>query len=415
MYGIFVLICLGSVAVTAVLDFGTDKESAPFSVVARTLADNFIYIVYALACFVLVLVFKGIKRTILLNACLKKRNNFSLALKTAINCKYYDSITPAGSGGQPMEILYLRKHGIPTSVASGVSVTSYAIGLISSVLLAIVMMILFGSDGVSTFVWVLAIIGVVINLTLPLSIVVFSALPHVGAAVAKWLVKVGAKLRIVKNREAAEAKAVGTMEKYATSIRFFFGTYFFKTLLASLFAIAYNVALYSMPYFIIRAFGVAAEDINYFKILERCLICYLAVTAIPTPGNSGAAEISFYAIFSSFLGGGYLFWSVIVWRFMTYYLFIIVGFIMASLSRIFHGRGRRELASVAVDADSLVENEIQSHENHKNGSPPKTEENGVENGAGEGAEDAAQSASNDGQNEEKNADNGVIDGDIPAE
>lgn len=356
LYSIFALICLASVALTAFLDFGTDKESAPFSVVAQTLLDNFIYVIYALVCFVLVLVFKGIKRAILLNACLKKRNNFFLGLKTAITCKYYDAITPAGSGGQPMEILYLRKHGIPTSVASGVSITSYAIGLISSVLLGVIMMIVCGFEGVDPLVQILAIIGVVINIALPLAIVIFSAMPKVGSAIAKWVVGVGAWLKIVKDKEATNQKAVTTMEKYAKSIRFFFGTYLFKTLLATVFAFAFNIALYSIPYFLIRAFGVAAEDISYFKVLERCLICYLAITAIPTPGNSGAAEISFYAIFQSFLGGGYLFWSIIVWRFNTYYLFIIVGFTMSVLSKIFHGNKRGELAGIAIDADLLKAN-----------------------------------------------------------
>lgn len=400
LYTVFVLICLGSVALTAFLDFGTDKESAPFSVVAQTLLDNFVYIIYALLCFALVLIFKGIKRAILLNACLKKRNNFFLGLKTAITCKYYDAITPAGSGGQPMEILYLRKHGIPTSVASGVSITSYAIGLISSVLLGVIMMIVCGFDGVDPLVQILAIIGVVINIALPLAIVIFSAMPKVGSAIAKWIIGVGAWLRIVKDKEATNQKAVTTMEKYAKSIRFFFGTYLFKTLLATVFAFAYNVALYSIPYFLIRAFGVNAADISYFKVLELCLICYLAITAIPTPGNSGAAEISFYAIFQLFLGGGYLFWSIIVWRFTTYYLFIIVGFTLTVLSKIFHGNKRGELAGIAIDADLLKENATHAREKAAVSSDETSET--IE----------APVEQNDGQNAGKNGDNAPIGEDL---
>ena len=401
---VFILICVGSVGLTAFLDFGTDKEFAPFSAVAHTLGDNFIYILYALLCFVAVLVFKGAKRAILLNACLKKRNNFFLGLKTGICCKYYDAITPMGSGGQPMEIMYLKKHGISTPVASGVSVTSYAIGLISSVLLGIVMMLVCGFGGVEPIVVVLAVIGVVINIALPLAIVIFSAMPRVGAGIAKRIVGLGAKLRIVKDRQAAEEKAVSTMNNYAKSIRFFFGTYLFKTLLASLFGFAYNIALFSIPYFVLRAFGIAAEEINYFNVLERCLICYLAVTAIPTPGNAGAAEISFYAVFSSFLGGGYLFWSVIVWRFLTYYLFIIVGFFMTVLSKIFHRNVRGELAGVALQADALAEAERHLHDHSAEAAPPE-EEQKLPSPQGEGADDGLG----------KNADNGVIGEDIPSD
>ena len=334
-YTLFILLCVGSIAVTAFLDFGTNKETVPFSLVTKTLGENVRYFIFAVLCFAAVLLFKGIKRAILLNACLKGGNKFWLGFRAAVICKHYDCITPLGSGGQPMEILYLKKHGVPTSVASGVAVTSYAIGLLSSVFLSIIMIIVCGFDQVNTVAIVLAIIGIVLNIIMPAGILLFSASPKAGDFIAKKITGLGVKLKLIKNRDRFEDRAINTMRDYGESIRYFFGTYFFKTLIATLFGILYNVALYSVPYFVIRAFGVGADEISYFKVLELCLICYLAVTAIPTPGNSGAAEISFYAIFSSFLGGGMLFWSVIIWRVITYYLFIVTGLLFITFGRIF--------------------------------------------------------------------------------
>lgn len=351
-YALFILLCIGSLVVTAFMDFGKEEERVPFVDVLRTLGENYVFLLCALGCFLLVLVFKGLKRAVLLNATIKKHNNAFLGIKSAIICKYYDCITPFGSGGQPMEILYLRKHGIPTSVASGVTVVSYAIGLVSNVLLAVVMICVCGFSGVSPIAIVLSIIGIILNIAVPSMIVIFSAIPKVGEAISRFIAKVGKKLHLIKDKEAFENRAIGTMHGYAKSIRFYFGSYLFKTLLAFLFGILYNIALYSIPYFVIRSFGVAAEDISYFKVLELCLICFLAVTAIPTPGNSGAAEISFNAIFSSFIIGGSLFWCVISWRIMTYYMFIIVGAILTLCGKLFHKNKYIEGAEI-LDADHL--------------------------------------------------------------
>ena len=353
-YALFILLCVGSIVLTAFLDFGTDKENIPFSEVIVTMGDNIVYVLYAFICFLLVLFFKGLKRDILLNASLKKRNNLFLGIKSGTICKYYDAITPFGSGGQPMEIMYLKKHGVPTSVASGVTVVSYAIGLISSVFLAIIMIIVCGFENVNTYAKVLAIIGIVLNILLPSMIIIFSAMPNVGEAIARWVTKVGLKLRFIRDKERFETRAIDTMRGYAKSIRFYFGTYFFKTLLAFLCGFAYNIALYSIPYFLIRAFGISASDISYFKVLELCLICFLAVTAIPTPGNSGAAEISFYAIFSSFLLGGQLFWCVVLWRVLTYYMFILAGALLTLFGKLFH-KNKHITDGEILDADHLGE------------------------------------------------------------
>ena len=377
-YVLFIILCVSAVALTAFLDFGGDKESVPFNEVAKTLWRNIRYVAYALACFAAVVVFKGLKRAILLNASLKKRNNVLLGIKTGIICKYYDCITPMGSGGQPMEILYLRKHGVPTSVASGVAVVSYAIGLVSSVFLAIAMIAALGFKDVNAYAKILAIVGIVLNVLLPSAIVVFSAMPRVGEAIARWVTRVGKKLRIIKDEKRFEDRAINLMRGYAKSIRFYFGTYFFKTLLAFLFGVIYNVALYSIPYFLIRAFGVSAGEISYFKVLELCLICFLAVTAIPTPGNSGAAEISFYAVFSSFLLGGQLFWCVIAWRFVTYYLFIIVGAVLSLLGKVFH-KDKYIRNGEILDADHLGKiAEGDANDGEEKAEMPDSAENAVE-------------------------------------
>jgi len=54
-------------------------------------------------------------------------------------------------------------------------------------------------------------------------------------------------------------------------------------------------------------------------------IFYLAAAYAPTPGSSGAAELSLAALFGSIVPFPLLGVFVLLWRSITYYLTLIVG------------------------------------------------------------------------------------------
>ena len=186
---------------------------------------------------------------------------------------------------------------------------------------------------------------------MPLGVLVFSIMPKVGDFIARAVSKILGFFHLAKNTEKIRENAVNSMKEYASCIIYFFSKYSFATLLVFLFGMCYNIAIYSVPYFIIRMCGVPAESVDYFTVFTLCLICFSTITIFPTPGNSGAAEISFYSIFSSYLaslGAGVLFWGVISWRVVTYYLFIIVGIGLMIVEKIL---GKKQHASIERSDD----------------------------------------------------------------
>ena len=46
------------------------------------------------------------------------------------------------------------------------------------------------------------------------------------------------------------------------------------------------------------------------------------VTFIPTPGNTGAAEVGFYAVFAGLQS---TFWVTMLWRVLSYYSILLIG------------------------------------------------------------------------------------------
>ena len=64
------------------------------------------------------------------------------------------------------------------------------------------------------------------------------------------------------------------------------------------------------------------------------VLLLLAISFIPTPGNAGAADLSFYALFSSgIVGAGMSFTANTISRLFSFYSYIIIGFIFATIKK----------------------------------------------------------------------------------
>jgi uncharacterized membrane protein YbhN (UPF0104 family) len=74
------------------------------------------------------------------------------------------------------------------------------------------------------------------------------------------------------------------------------------------------------PFFVLRAFGSSEYFID---TLTKTAYIYAGIAYIPTPGNAGAAEGTFYTIFRDLNSN--TFWGMAIWRFLTYYLFLLLG------------------------------------------------------------------------------------------
>ena len=79
----------------------------------------------------------------------------------------------------------------------------------------------------------------------------------------------------------------------------------------------------SAPYLVYRAFGMS--DASYAQVVTMYIYTTLAVTIAPTPGTTGAAEASFYTVFSALITNGMVFWALITWRFVNFYVYLIAG------------------------------------------------------------------------------------------
>ena len=106
----------------------------------------------------------------------------------------------------------------------------------------------------------------------------------------------------------------------------------------SLFLLSFleNISSVSIAFFVLKGFGLdlgLSFITEWIIICSICFILFASITFIPTPGNSGAADLSFFLLFETVLFAGLAFPAMLVWRLFSFYSTIILGFTFATLKK----------------------------------------------------------------------------------
>lgn len=255
-----------------------------------------------------------------------------IQLGTSAKCnfigKYYDAVTPFAAGGQPMQIYYLNSKGISGGNASAMVLIKYFASMLCWIFVGGACMI-YGAvngvlDGVSggTVLKVAGWIGVAINLMLPLFVLFFLVFPKIMHKLTVGVVKLGAKMKIVKNVEKTTVRATKVVDDFKNSFKVM-ATSPVKLILLILICIGQSVLTFSMPYFVMKVFGCQLDGM-FITIMALNAYTTFGVSFVPTPGNSGVVE-GLGALAFSVAAGTTLAWSVLTWRLSVFYLYIFIG------------------------------------------------------------------------------------------
>ena len=319
---IFVLINVAVIAITAFSEFGNSSNAAKLTDVRI----NWWFLLPAVFCF-LAAITAEIYKYILMMREMNRKQKFDekyagkVARRTVLLGKYYDSITPAAIGGQPFQIYYMRKNSnLPDGVSTSIPVFGMISGQIGFIIIAVICF-LFGSLSINNAVLIgTACFGLLFYAFWPVTVMIATFLPKATAELINIVVKFLHKIHLVKNRKATCEKVEYEVNEYAKCVRKILKTkgLFLKTVLLS---VSFHILISMIPFFVLTAFG---GDVDFLPCFVTTVAVTSAVYFIPTPGNAGAAEGTFFVVFSA-LSSGYIFWAMLVWRFFSYYIYIVMG------------------------------------------------------------------------------------------
>lgn len=274
---------------------------------------NILFLLGGILCLAVVLGCETVKYMLMMRH-LGEKISVRHAFSTAALGKYYDCITPSGAGGQPFQIWYLHSQGYSAGASSAMPLSGFVTMQFGFAGLCLLMFTFFNSAMTDPALKITAYIGAVAYLIVPMMILISGFAPKVTIHIVAFFVRIGAFLHIVKQPNHTIMRLVKTLKSYSNNLKKITSN---KRLLIRLLLLSllFQTAMCSMPFFAIHTFG---GDIGYFEALALCTFIQAAVSLIPTPGNSGAAEGAFYIIFSTF-------WPTMLWRGLCYYSFIIIG------------------------------------------------------------------------------------------
>ena len=263
-----------------------------------------------------------------------------LSYKVANIGRYYDSVTPMSSGGQAFQVSYLKSRGTPLHTSLSIPLAKYVFGQIAWVIISLIALIVSWTDkSYGTFVSVTSIIGFVLSFFVLFVTLFLSISKKIGRILVVKVLKLLYKMKIVKNYEKQYEKITkyisdfqDVMKQYAKSPKDF--------LILTFASIVKFILNYSMPFFIVKAFGVQGLDgAMYFKLYVMSILVELSASFFPLPGGTGMNELSFTAAFGAVVGNSApLVWVLIFWRFCSYYFYLVQGVIILSYDMAYGNR-----------------------------------------------------------------------------
>lgn len=245
---------------------------------------------------------------------------------------FYSCITPSATGGQPMQIYYMRKQNIdiPTATIILMLVTIEYKFVLVFIGLAVV---IFGQGLIQTLtsdVQFFLYLGIALNVFC----VSFMSLLVFLPGTAKFLIMKGfallKKLHLMKEKSNRTERLENSMETYKGASKFLKENKLaiFHTTLISFIQ---RFFLFSITYLVYRSFGLSTETYMTITILQS--IISISVDMLPLPGGMGISEGLYKRIFTPIFGSSSLMTaSMLVSRGFSYYVLVIVSSIVSFIT-----------------------------------------------------------------------------------
>lgn len=310
--------------------FGIVKEIDPSS--GASLGAVFkgaspLFICVAVLVILLIMCF-DIAKYCLISKTVTGKIRLATSAKTHFIGKYYDAVTPFSTGGQPMQIYHLSTKGISGGNSTAIVMIRYYSSVLCWVLMGAALMIYGAVKGVldtasgATVLKVTGWIGIGINLFIPVFVTLFLVFPKLMYKLTYGIVKLGYKVKIVKDVEKTTARATKVVDDFKNSFKLM-ATSPVKLILLILVSFGEVGLTFATPFFIMKAFNCPVEGM-IFTVMSLNAFATFGVSFVPTPGNSGVVEGLGALAFSAFAGAT-LAWSVLFWRLSVFYLYIFIG------------------------------------------------------------------------------------------
>lgn len=243
----------------------------------------------------------------------------------------FNDITPFSSGGQPAQLVALLEIGYEGGRAGSVLLLKFIIYQVM-ILLNFILTMVVGFERVMSEqqgIGILIVFGFVIHIvTIGMLLMIMFYYQFTKTLVMGFFDFIGRFFkspRIARWREKA-ARKIDTFHHESILLK----KEKKKVLVVSFLTLLQLFVYYMIPYFVLLALRVTHVD--FLTVFSMHVMIVMITSIFPIPGGTGSAEYSFKALFSLFVSNSAtLVLALFLWRFITFYLGIIMGIIATSV------------------------------------------------------------------------------------
>ena len=215
---------------------------------------------------------------------------------------FFSCITPSASGGQPMQIYYMKKEKISIPVSTVilmiVTITYKLVLVVICIGIAI-----FGRGFLHKYLeGILPVfyLGLALNIFCVTFMTILVFHPLLAKAIMVKGMKLLERLHLVKKKDGRLKKLEDSMDTYRNTAAYLKNNPFVIVKVIGITFIQ-RMALFAVTWFVYQAFGL--HGTGFWEILFLQAVISVSVDMLPLPGGMGISETLFLNIFSPVFGG----------------------------------------------------------------------------------------------------------------
>lgn len=253
---------------------------------------------------------------------------------------FFSLITPSASGGQPMQIYYMRREKIPVPVSTMVLMIVTITYKLVLVVVGLGLMI-FGNGFLHHYmrdILPVFYLGIFLNVICVAAMLILAFHPTLAKCIVAKGLTFLEKAHIFKHKPQRMERLLKSMESYQSAAAY----------LQSHFSVMWNVflitmlqrfALFFVTYFIYRAFHL--HGFSMWGIVFMQAAISVSVDMLPLPGGMGISEKLFMMIFMPVFGVKLLLPGMILARGLGYYVQLLMCAVLTGVGQFTLGKERK--------------------------------------------------------------------------
>lgn len=284
------------------------------------------YIIPGIACVLLYIMGEGVVIFYLLKTLGHKVQLSHCCLYSFIGF-FFSGITPSSTGGQPMQMIAMRKDKIPVAVSSVVlAIVTITFKLVLIVAGAFVLIcrpasIMGYLKGTEPWMY----LGMFLNVVLVASLLLIIFYPNIVRKAAEKIFGLLHRIRPFKNPEKRRQKLEKMIGQYEGTAEFF-KSHLLVIVNVLLITFVQRFLLFLVTWFTYVSFGLSGHSMPLIVTLQAMIS--VATDMLPLPGGMGANENLFLVIFEPIFGESKVLPGMMISRGISFYTQILISAIM---------------------------------------------------------------------------------------